>query len=431
MHVFIRLRSWLIAMFAMLIFLCTACAQSQVSAIKTPTLPNPPAYTATAAPTPMPPPTATNQPNTGPGPDQIVALQMLDNQQGWVATGTAIWYTADSGATWQNRTPPNCASQTQVNIGSLAALDAQHVWMICISGGEFGANPATYTIYRSVDGGLAWQVTPIAFQRQAIGVHLAFLDPLHGWLFEGEGSGLGHHYMALYRTLDGGATWAEVTQADDPGGPQSGALGGGPSFVTPLRGWIGEEIGDYTGQANQFDLWKTEDGGLHWALQTLPPANGHIIAAVDPPQCFDQVHCVLPISGQQSITNVPPSIALVIYTSSDGGVSWTPLPNVTKSINQPIFVDMAHGWGVVVPQTSQCVDDSANAAQNAYLAMTTDSGQTWHFANSTLPWCDPTQQNWISQSIGWVLFSAPTQPIVNTLWHTTNGGLTWIQATVP
>ncbi len=431
MRGFTRWCSLLISMIAMLLSLCTACASSQVSAVKTPIPPNPPVYTATAAPTPLPDPTATNQPNTGPGPDQIVALQMLDSLRGWVATGTAVWYTADGGMTWQNRTPANCASQTQVNIGSLAALDLLHVWMVCISGGEFGANPATYTIYRSVDGGLTWQATPFALSRNAIGVQLVILDPSHGWLWVGEGAAAGHHYMALYRTVDGGATWAEVTEADGPVGPQSAALGGGPSFVTPLRGWIGDEIGGYTGQANQFDLWKTEDGGLHWAIQALPPANGHIIAAVDPPQCFDQQHCVLPISGQQSLTSAIPTSALVIYTSSDGGQSWTPLPKVTMSINRPIFVDMAHGWGVVVPPASQCVDGSTNAAQNAYLAETADSGQTWQFVNSSLPWCDPTQLNWISQSVGWALFSPPTDPITNTLWRTTNGGLTWIQVTVP
>jgi photosystem II stability/assembly factor-like uncharacterized protein len=76
----------------------------------------------------------------------------------------------DGGQTWQHRTPP-CGPTTEA---SLAAVDANIVWISCIGGAALAKSPSfdcadcgpplvvggTLSLYRSLDGGQTWRRLP-------------------------------------------------------------------------------------------------------------------------------------------------------------------------------------------------------------------------------------------------------------------------------
>jgi photosystem II stability/assembly factor-like uncharacterized protein len=84
-----------------------------------------------------------------------------------------------------------------------------------------------------------------------------FLDLKHGWTASDEGS--------LYKTTDGGLTWARVNI-----GNTKDAFVSGISFVDPLTGWIAlgktaSNILNY--RENEVWIMKTGDGGQNWEVQ--------------------------------------------------------------------------------------------------------------------------------------------------------------------
>jgi photosystem II stability/assembly factor-like uncharacterized protein len=63
----------------------------------------------------------------------------------------------------------------------------------------------------------------------------------------------------------------------------------------------------------------------------------------------------------------PPSQALTLYRTTDGGASWNALPPTTFPVEDVYFLDASHGWA-----------DSASPAQRGeFLYTTQDGGSTW------------------------------------------------------
>jgi photosystem II stability/assembly factor-like uncharacterized protein len=86
---------------------------------------------------------------------------------------------------------------------------------------------------------------------------LEFLDNAQGWTASDDGD--------LYKTLDGGTTWARIN-LDNPARAQVV----GVSFVSSTVGWVvlqrrANRVLDY--ESNQFWLLHTTDGGLTWLQQ--------------------------------------------------------------------------------------------------------------------------------------------------------------------
>jgi photosystem II stability/assembly factor-like uncharacterized protein len=74
----------------------------------------------------------------------------------------------------------------------------------------------------------------------------------------------------------------------------------------------------------------------------------------------------------------PPSQALTLYRTTDGGVSWNALPPTTFPVEDVYFVDASHGWA-----------DSASPVQRSEaLYATADGGVTWSLVGP-LPTASP------------------------------------------
>jgi photosystem II stability/assembly factor-like uncharacterized protein len=135
---------------------------------------------------------------------QVRSVSILNGKQLWVGTSGGLFYTADSGASWQQVLPDDVIDG--LGISSISFASADEGWF---TGIEFTRSidespDARGVVYKSIDGGRTWskQQDPLyktPFQKTV------FLDPLNGWLIGDK---------VVYHTSNGGGTWKQVFSAE-------------------------------------------------------------------------------------------------------------------------------------------------------------------------------------------------------------------------
>jgi photosystem II stability/assembly factor-like uncharacterized protein len=194
-------------------------------------------------------------------------ISFIDDRQGWLTTGgvpetqcngagTAVWHTSDAGTTWQQVASVDWQHQVPGGIGyrqckeGLSFVDAMH--------GLLGASDPNSrpTIYRTADGGHTW--APSTLPNPPGFVTLGAGDALTPGLAKGFGKtlllpawgmqpGAQVETEYIFRSVDGGATWTYI------------AIGGqginNVTFVTESR-WL-----KLPNSGNGFE---TTDAGKTW-----------------------------------------------------------------------------------------------------------------------------------------------------------------------
>ncbi len=264
---------------------------------------------------PAPFPTGTPLPPTIAAPlvfsPGVTSLRMLNELGGWAISDNAILRTTDGGSTWYNVSPQGV---TAFGYGTANTfLNASQAWVMVAD----ASDPAgSGLLYRTSDGGLTWTVYPVPFG----GGDLTFIDEDNGWMMAFLGIAAGSMAVAVYRTDDGGATWMQ-TYTNDPNlenASDSLPLGGIKSNLTPLDAqvaWVGGVI--YAPE--KFYLFKTSDGGQTWAAQTLPAAPGmqNTEVSIDTGPIFPA-----PNEGILPIRFTGETYRTGFYATHDGGVNW-------------------------------------------------------------------------------------------------------------
>jgi len=241
----------------------------------------------------------------------IIFLRMLNELDGWGITENAIIRTTDGGSTWYNVSPQGV---TEFGYGTANTfLNATQAWVMVAD----ATDPAgSGLLYRTEDGGLMWTVFPVPFG----GGKLAFTDETTGWMMASLGAGAGSMAIDMFRTDDGGATWTQF-YTNDPNLANAGdslPLGGIKNHLTPLdaqTAWVGGVV--YAPAT--FYLYKTVDGGQTWAPQTLPAAPGMQdtdVAIDNGPVFISASDGILPVRfmGETYRTG--------FYATHDGGTTW-------------------------------------------------------------------------------------------------------------
>jgi hypothetical protein len=176
--------------------------------------------------------------------------------------GMALTYTADVGQTWQTRPVP-CAAPFNLG-GEIAASGTDDLWFLCGSQGSGGEQ--SKELYRSSDGGFTWALTASATGLgTAPPTSVPNALPLGGYIAP---FSIGHKNLAvaspttawiypttasLLKTVTGGRSWATVPGLV-PAGFGTGAPGN-VTFISATQGWI---------CAYGVGLWHTSDG-VHWS----------------------------------------------------------------------------------------------------------------------------------------------------------------------
>jgi len=329
----------------------------------------------------------------------LTTLHMVDDKTGW-AHGGGVLRSTDGGINWRDITPIYSSGQ-RVGFSNITALSHQVAWVIPAATNV----SAPKEIFRTSDGGLTWRGATI--QVPAL-TSLSFINPREGWLLASFGAAAGSEAVEAYRSTDGGGTWISV-------GPLSGLPNGGDktgiTFLNSTTGWI-------TGLTLQYDtlyLYVTHDSGRTWRPQVIPLPPEVIphwrgVPQQPPPKFFTARDGILPVfyeiyAGPNDSLHSTGEIAVAIYATHDGGMTWT--YSSVKRVNGFYlisFADTNHGW----------------LMNGSNLYATSDGGRRWTTIHpSQLPF-DTTQLEFISPQVGWAI-----RQKVPSLNKTLDGGLTW------
>jgi photosystem II stability/assembly factor-like uncharacterized protein len=218
-----------------------------------------------------------------------------------------------------------------------------------------------------------------------------WIDRMHA-VIDVEGGMPNGYRDSLLVTADGGQTWAEPAMQVGEAGVDG--ITGFPGFLDLSVGWL-------AGGAPGTRLWATRDGGATWRLQRLAVPAGYIDDQGSfwvAPRFFDRTNGVV----ARTFANNQ-DIALVIYRTSDSGVTWTPMPAMTPDANSWSFPSERSWILWRLPS----------------MWRSTDQGATWSRLPTTgLPGdAAPVMTDDLH---GWALGSAPSS-----LYVTGDGGQKW------
>jgi photosystem II stability/assembly factor-like uncharacterized protein len=330
------------------------------------------------------------------------------------AVNGGVWKSDDDGRTWT----PIFDSQPTQSIGAIAVAPSNPK-IIYVASGEGLHRPDLSVgngVYRSTDGGRTWAHLSLDDSQQIPSMAVDPQDANRVYA-----AVLGHPYgpskeRGLYRSLDGGATWSKVLDR----GENTGA-----SFVridpfdshTLYAGFWNARSGPWEDK-NMFNgpnggLYKSTDGGDHWRelKEGLPLGLSQLDVAVAPSLRGRLYATVATSSNPAAQGGAAPSVG--IYRSDDGGEHWRVATNDARPA-------LRIGGGDLPIITVDPKNADILYSASIVVMKSIDGGSHW-ISFKGAPGGDDYQQMWISPEDSQRIGLAGDQGVVITV----NGGRTW------
>lgn len=212
--------------------------------------------------------------------------------------------------------------------------------------------------------------------------------------------------------------------------PQWGSQAPGEAAVQMIDSSVGWAV-------TRDGIARTSDGGSHWSAVTpVGTAGASESGSAWPDAAFGQAHFFGPDAAVVARAEAGNTIA--VYRTADGGVNWTKSSFQTLSVDAPWlrgigFADETNGWLLVN------FGGVAMGSELVGIYTTTDGGASWTPATVI----DPASQQpdrlplggtksgvtFISDKVGWVAGGSHADGVW--LYITHDGGRTWRQAGLP
>ena len=314
-----------------------------------------------------------------------------------------VWRTEDYGHTWT----PIFDHEPTGSIGALAVAPSDPN-ILYVGSGEGLHRPDLSVgdgIYKSTDAGKTWTHLGLRDGQQMRQFAIDPRDPNKLLV-----AVVGHPYgpnpeRGIFRSTDGGQTWAKVLYKDEYTGASDVLLDPANSDIAYAALWQSSE-GPWENAAwngPNGGIYKSTDGGQTWhqLTQGLPK---------------DIVQANLAIAAsnpQRLIANVATEAGVKIYRTDDGGASW----HVATDDPRPAL--RIGGGDLPVPAI-----DPKNAdiiySTSIVTWKSTDGGKTWTGIRGA-PGGDDYQNIWINPNNPDIVLLASDQGAIVTV----NGGRTW------
>ena len=403
----------------------------------------------------------------------------------WIGTYFAGMYLSNNdGATWASSSDGMAAT----NIRSVIVHPADNTRLFAGYGDSIG-NPSQ-AFFRSTSSG-TWSVSNAglnAWQLRTVLIDPTTAGTIGSTVMFGVGSGFdtsppsgGNRNSGIYKSLDGGLTWATqnggIPASPPPAGPGhfagnlrtiiadprscvSPPLDGSACTTGPLRtlyvtggGRLGTDPAPGTGThaiPRLYRVMKSTDGGANWADSStgLPP---DMVSDLD---CtLDSVQGVTPIVMDPSnsnilyigtfagasdalCNNVTPQVASGVYKSINGGASWTlastGLPTYTGSSAVLDTLSLAIDAGNPNTLWVSTIDNGFSPAAPGQIYKTTNGGANWTISNAGVTGpdvrallADPSTPGTIYAASGGL---GPANP--GGVYKSTDGGANWMSISV-
>lgn len=236
------------------------------------------------------------------------------NGAGYSYDGDGVYRTIDGGASWQVL---GLAETRRIGRIVIDPVDPQRIFVA--AAGNVYAIDNFRGVYRSVNGGTSW--SQVLFVAPTAGAIDLAIDPTspnriyaaiwehhstsHDWIAGGLNSG-------IWRSIDGGDTWTELTNGLPPSAPTVGRIGLALAASSPqtIYALYVDDPGALIG------VYKTTDGGDRWS-RVDTPGGSHTTIFRGYGYYFGQIRV--------DPTNPNTVYLLDVYwaRSTDGGVSYT------------------------------------------------------------------------------------------------------------
>ncbi|SRR6266851_6026128 len=223
-----------------------------------------------------------------------------------LVNGTSLFHSADRGVTWEPRPMVDPGG----GVSEISFVNDREGWVLTRTGPQCQAERAV--LWRTLDAGSNWQrAGSVDLGAGQCARGLSFVDATHGFL----GAWDRNDPPVIYRTTDGGETWATSSPLQDPlathaSPPRFAARPLLPGWVRAFGSTLLVSAAAGTGISPEY-VFRSSDGGANWVYTGIGPDLGTPIAFVTASQWLQLAQ---PLNGN----GLPgPSVE-----TTDAGASW-------------------------------------------------------------------------------------------------------------